>query len=142
MQRGELVGMLTKARVSSDCQPADWRLEMIVMRAILVADDERGLTDALADALTEEGYRVRRAYGGREALAALAEEQPDLMICDIRMPDIDGLTIARRLQERGAPIPIVLMSAHYQGAPLPNVVFISKPFNLEHLLAVINRILA
>jgi len=142
MQRGEPVTMPTKARVSSEGQPVVRRLETIVMRAILVADDERGLTDALADALTEEGYRVRRAYGGREALAALAEEQPDLMICDIRMPDIDGLTIARCLQERGAPVPIVLMSAHYQGATLPNVIFISKPFNLEDVLAVISRILA
>lgn len=117
------------------------RLGMIVTRAILVADDERGLTDALAEALIEEGYRVRRAYGGREALAAIAEEQPDLVICDIRMPDIDGLTIVRRLQERGERMPIVLMSAHYQGVMLPNVVFMRKPFNLEDVLAVIDRVL-
>ena len=106
---------------------------------VLVVDDEDVIVDALADTLEDEGYRVQRARDGREALALIEQIAPDLVLSDVRMPYIDGLTLVHRLRERGLPIPVVLMSAHYAGIDLPDVAFVPKPFDLDQLLAVIAR---
>ena len=63
---------------------------------ILVVDDKPLVVELCAEILTEAGYHVREAFGGREALTRLEEERFDLLVVDFRMPDVDGLAVLRR----------------------------------------------
>ncbi|HEX5500741.1 MAG TPA: response regulator [Thermomicrobiales bacterium] len=101
---------------------------------VLVVDDDTMIRQMTRIALEDEGYRVRAAASGAEALAAVARERPDLVLSDIWMPQMDGLTLARRLV--GLGIPVVLMSAVATAVDLPGVPFVRKPFDLDRLLGV------
>jgi two-component system, NtrC family, response regulator len=81
---------------------------------ILVVDDEQNARTALRAILSEEGYEIAEAADGEEALAALADFAPDLVLCDVRMPKMDGLTLLRRAKEQGAPAVFVMMTAFAQ----------------------------
>ena len=86
------------------------------MYTILVCDDERDIVSALEIYLTAEGYRVLKAYNGKEALAVAAREEVHLILMDIMMPVMDGLTAARTIRamyRRDAKtIPIIAMTAN------------------------------
>ena len=110
-------------------------------RSILVVDDEPAIAALVADVLADEGYDVRRAPDGLAALAEVERVPPDLILSDVMMPKLDGAALARCLRERGYCLPVVLMSAvpakrHDHGA-----VVVSKPFELDHLLAVLSDLL-
>lgn len=100
---------------------------------VLVVDDEFYIVDLLADILEDEGFRVLRAYDGLSALALADGTTVDLVIADVMMPRLDGITLAKRLRERFAEIRIVLMSAAVAYVP-PEFAFIAKPFDINELL--------
>jgi two-component system response regulator VicR len=106
----------------------------------LVVDDERNIVDLLTDVLEGElGLRVLRAYDGLAALEAFEQARPDLVITDIMMPRLDGLSLAKRLRERYAA-KIILMSA----AVTPRTsefVYIAKPFDINELLDLVSDML-
>ena len=68
---------------------------------ILVVDDEPSIVDAVATALRYEGFEVREEGTGRAAIAAVADFDPDLVVLDWMLPDLDGIEVGRRLRERG-----------------------------------------
>ena len=68
---------------------------------ILVVDDESSIVDAVATALRYEGFDVREADTGKRALAVAVEFEPDLIVLDWMLPDLDGIEVGRRLRERG-----------------------------------------
>ena len=68
---------------------------------ILVVDDEPSIVDAVATALRYEGYEVEEAGSGREALAAVARVEPDLIVLDWMLPDIEGIEVGKRLRAQG-----------------------------------------
>ena len=68
---------------------------------ILVVDDERSIVDAVATALRYEGYHVDEAHTGRDALTLVAETEPDLVVLDWMLPDIEGIEVGRGLREHG-----------------------------------------
>ena len=68
---------------------------------ILVVDDEPSIVDAVATALRYEGFDVEEAATGRDALQAVARREPDLIVLDWMLPDIDGIEVGRRIRERG-----------------------------------------
>jgi len=108
--------------------------------AVLVVDDERYIVDLLSDLLEDEGYRVDRAYDGVAALEQISRHQPDLVVADVMMPRLDGLSLADEINARGLAIPIILMSA----AVTPrtdHVAFIPKPFDIDAMLGLIERLL-
>lgn len=108
--------------------------------AILVVDDERYIVDLLSDLLEDEGYQVDRAYDGVAALEQIGRHQPDLVVADVMMPRLDGLSLADEINARGLGIPIILMSA----AVTPrtdHVAFIPKPFDIDAMLGLIERLL-
>jgi CheY-like chemotaxis protein len=107
---------------------------------ILIADDEPTIVDALAMLLDDEGYRVCRAYDGREALRIISDDPPDVIVSDVMMPRIDGLSLTRRLRDRGDPTPVVLMSAVYADVDIPGVRFVPKPFDLDYIVQVVHRV--
>ena len=108
-------------------------------RSILVVDDNPDMAEVLEELLDEEGYRVRCAFNGEAALREIAHEPPDLVLADVMMPQMDGVSLAKQLQARGRTIPVVLMSAVYSYVDVPGLPFLPKPFNLDALLRVITR---
>ena len=118
-------------------------------KRLLVVDDEPNLLRAVAACLKAETYEVSTARSGREALMQLAEAVPDLIISDIRMPGMDGYTLARQL--RGSPrtalVPIVFLTAkdetadRVEGFRAGVDAYLTKPFEPEELIAVVNGIL-
>ncbi len=81
-------------------------------QAVLVIDDEPSVRHMLRLVLEREGYRVGEADGGEGGLAALAADPYDVVLCDIRMPGLDGLGFLRHFRERGLPATVIMMSAY------------------------------
>jgi DNA-binding NtrC family response regulator len=110
---------------------------------ILIVDDDPRVRDVVAELLAEDGYQVRCAANGHEALAILASDEIDLVLSDVMMPQLDGPSFVRRLQAQGYHQPVVLMSAHVTSAVhmLPDVTFLPKPFDLDGLLRLVVRLL-
>lgn len=84
----------------------------IPKKKVLVVDDEKDLRDAMVTALTYEGYEVRGAVDGMEALEIAKEMQPNLILLDILMPKLDGIETLKRLRKEawGARIPVLIMT--------------------------------
>jgi CheY-like chemotaxis protein len=107
------------------------------MRTVLVVEDEPVIRELMAILLEEEGYTVRQATDGMEALETVEQYPVDLVLSDVKMPRLDGASLAHQLRARGDPLPVVLMSAVYAEVDLPGVQFLRKPINCEHLLDII-----
>ncbi len=82
------------------------------MKSILIIDDDALIRKTLAAHLAKQGYEVRTAEDGESGLALAADSVPDLLLCDIRLPDIDGLEVLRRHKETGAKSAFVVMTAY------------------------------
>lgn len=78
----------------------------------LVIDDDEKVCKAMADAITRLGLRARRATGGRAGLALLAQEAPDIVLLDLKMPDLDGATVLERLRQTHPDLPVVIVTAY------------------------------
>ena len=117
------------------------------MKTILVVDDEMMLTEILRDVLQDAGYRVVTAGDGREGLDSLPKVRPDLVLCDVMMPIVDGRELCRvmRADPQYRSIPVVMMTAA-PGSINPHEcdysALIGKPFDLDHVLTTIERLLA
>jgi DNA-binding NarL/FixJ family response regulator len=122
---------------------------MPMSKRLLIVDDEPNLLLAVAACLKAENYEVSTARSGREALLQLAESVPDLIVSDIRMPGMDGYKLVRQL--RGSPrtalVPIVFLTAkdetadRIEGFRAGVDAYLTKPFEPEELIAVVNGIL-
>ncbi len=112
---------------------------------ILIADDDQASTQLFSEALEEEGYAVRRAHSGAEAISLLKEIAPDLLIVDVRMPGISGLEVARIAHRDYPSMPVVVMTAFGSMDTAIEAIqegafdFISKPMNLAELKGIIAR---
>jgi len=116
--------------------------------SILVVDDDERVRSSLARVLSRGGARVRTAASARSALAAVDEEAPDLVISDVRMPEIDGLELLRRLHELAPGTDVVMMTA-FDDLPTIStamrdgaVDLLVKPLDLHQLRLLVERILA
>jgi diguanylate cyclase (GGDEF)-like protein/PAS domain S-box-containing protein len=111
--------------------------------AILVVDDNPANLGLLVDHLEGHGYEVRVALGGQEALDRVQYAQPDLILLDVMMPELDGFETCRRLKRQvpGRDVPVIFMTAltdvasKVAGFAAGGVDFITKPFQVEELLA-------
>jgi CheY-like chemotaxis protein len=108
---------------------------------VLVVEDEPAIREVVADLLEDEGYAVRQAADGLEAIDELEVDAVDLVLSDVRMPRLDGPALARRLRRHGSAVPVVLMSAVDVEVNLPGVRFLPKPFDRDHLLHAIGSAL-
>jgi DNA-binding response OmpR family regulator len=117
---------------------------------LVVVDDEPHIREICADVLISEGYEVATARNGREALDLLREEPADLVLMDIMMPVLDGVTACKLIRENDQTrhIPVVMMSAsHNVHARLDEVqcvaaAVVPKPFDVDHLLATVRLFVA
>jgi two-component system response regulator AtoC len=112
---------------------------------ILVVDDEASLRDVLGKILSAEGYEVRNAGNGSEALAILAAERFDFLLCDLRMPVMGGLELMREITARGIPGTVIMMSAFgtvetaVEAMKLGAYDYVSKPFMSEEILLTLRK---
>ena len=112
---------------------------------ILVVDDELGLRHTLSLILQAEGHVVRAASDGEAGLARLAEDAADLVICDVRMPGLDGLTFLDRYKASGGAALVIMMSAYGDDDAALEAIrrgaydFIAKPFRADQVLLVLRK---
>ena len=113
---------------------------------ILLVDDDPNLLVVLSERLTADGFDVATARDGQEALRRLASGWPDLLIIDMMMPRLDGLSLAREIKGR-ADLPIIVLSAIDAGDSKADVLdeiaedYITKPYHYPELRARVNRVL-
>jgi DNA-binding response OmpR family regulator len=96
----------------------------------------------VAALLEDEGYSVSLAGDGLEALTAIEGRDFDLVLSDVKMPKLDGLTLARRLRRDGYDRPIVLMSAVFTGVDHTGMTIVPKPFDFSVLLDRVEEAIA
>ena len=108
---------------------------------ILLAEDERSLSRAVVALLEKNNYSADAVYDGAEALEYLAAENYDAVILDIMMPKMDGLTVLRKLRERGSHVPVLMLTAKSEvedkvaGLDTGANDYLTKPFATAELLA-------
>lgn len=114
------------------------------MSTILVVDDEISIIEVLHDVLIDEGYDVVTANNGQEGWASIEEQHPDLVLCDVMMPILDGRELCRRMtaHPRYRSIPLIFMTAVHKSFDQTEchyVATISKPFDIDEMLAIIAK---
>ncbi len=139
----------TTARAGSE--PADARAKL--RRAdgeavrVLVVDDESTLTELLSMALRYEGWDVRSAGDGRGAVRLAKEFDPDAVVLDVMLPDLDGLAVLRRLRELSPRVPVLFLTARdsvedrIAGLTAGGDDYVTKPFSLEEVVARLRGLL-
>jgi len=114
---------------------------------VLLVDDDRAIRDSLARALDLEGYEVLTAADGAEALRVTREEHPDVLVLDVMMPSVDGLTVCRVLRFEKDRTPILMLTARTEttdrvaGLDAGADDYLAKPFDLDELLARLRTLL-
>ena len=119
------------------------------MRAVrvLIVDDDRALRDALRRALVLGGYETALVESGEAALAEVARSEPDAVVLDIGLPDIDGLEVCRRLRGSGNRVPVLMLTARdavsdrIDGLDAGADDYLVKPFALKELKARLRALL-
>ena len=117
---------------------------------VLLIDDERAYAEVIRDALEAHGIEVRLAHNAMEALEVYQEKVPDLILLDVMMPEIDGLTLLKWLREHSEKdkVPIHIVSAKAQDKDRDAALkagadgFMAKPFTMEELKELIARTLS
>ena len=114
---------------------------------ILIIDDESSIRANVQRFLRLEGYVVHEAMNGLAGLASVATNHPDLILCDVMMPEMDGFAVLAKLREDAntATIPFIFLTASVEqddqrfGLAIGANAYLSKPFNLSELLALVRR---
>ncbi|WP_462249039.1 sigma-54-dependent transcriptional regulator [Ekhidna sp.] len=115
------------------------------MAKILIVDDEKSIRDALSDILSEEKYDVITAEDGEDGWAKLEQEKIDLVLCDIKMPKMDGMELLSKVSEEGIDVPFVMISAHgtidtaVDATKKGAYDFIQKPPDLNRILLTVRN---
>ena len=114
---------------------------------ILVAEDDRAVRESLVRALQLEGYTVVSARNGGEALEAVRQSQPDVILLDVSMPMVDGLTVCRVLRAEDNHVPVLMLTARTEtsdrvaGLDAGADDYLAKPYDLDELLARLRALL-
>jgi two-component system response regulator MprA len=114
---------------------------------VLVAEDDKGVRESLVRALRFEGYDVRAVRDGAEAIDAVVDDQPDAVVLDVMMPNVDGLTACRQLRRRYRNLPILMLTARHEvsdrvaGLDAGADDYLVKPYALSELAARLRALL-
>src|SRR5918994_2059404 len=113
--------------------------------SVLVVDDEAGILDTLRILLRNEGFEPHLAHGGRKALDELGALRPDIVLTDIRMPNVSGVEVLAAARESDPDVPVILMTAQatlqsaMQAVNAGAFYYIQKPFRNDELIAILRR---
>lgn len=114
---------------------------------LLVVDDEPNIRDLLSSSLRFVGFEVIEAADGASAYHAAQKYNPDLIVLDVMLPDMDGFTVTSRLRDAGSQVPVLFLTARddmrdkVQGLTVGGDDYVTKPFGLEEVVARIRAIL-
>ncbi len=114
---------------------------------LVVVDDEPHIRELLATSLRFAGFEVHAGGDGNAAMRLAREVQPDLMVLDVMLPDMDGFTVTRRLRETGQHVPVLFLTARDEtadkvaGLTVGGDDYVTKPFSLEEVVARIRAVL-
>ncbi|MEU8124537.1 response regulator transcription factor [Spirillospora sp. NPDC049024] len=114
---------------------------------VLVVDDEANIRDLIEVALRFHGFTTATAGTGEEALRAVREARPDLVLLDVMLPDLDGFEVCRRLRADGEQVPVIFLTARdtpsdtVRGLTLGGDDYVTKPFSIEALIARVRAVL-
>lgn len=114
---------------------------------ILIVDDEPNIRELLSTSLRFAGFGVRAVPNGAKAISAVLEEEPDLIILDVMLPDMNGFGVAKRLRSAGYAAPIIFLTAKdetedkVEGLTVGGDDYVTKPFSLDELIARIKAVL-
>ncbi len=115
--------------------------------SLLVVDDQQGVRRLLYEAFSDEGYHVRMAGGGQEAIKLAAQQMPDLILLDIKMPVMNGLETLKELRNLDPDVPVMLMTAYGElevveaAKKLGVRHYIIKPFDLHEVRLLVKAML-
>jgi two-component system, response regulator, stage 0 sporulation protein F len=114
------------------------------MKKVLIVDDQFGIRVLLQEVLTKEGYQTSQAHNGIAALEIAEQEQPDLILLDMKIPGMDGLEILRNLRKRGMDTKVLMMTAYgeldliQEAMDMGALAHFTKPFDIDELRQVVN----
>ena len=109
--------------------------------SIVVVDDEPSIRELLVASLHFAGFEVNTAASGSEAIEVIEKVQPDLIVLDVMLPDIDGFTVTRRIRQEGINAPVLFLTARddtqdkIMGLTVGGDDYVTKPFSLEEVVA-------
>jgi two-component system, NtrC family, response regulator AtoC len=115
-------------------------------RSVLIVDDEAEIRSLLTELLKDEGYAVKAAKSGAEAIAAIAKGTPDLVMMDVKLPDQDGLAVLKQLKREHNELEVIVMTAFGGSSTAIKAMehgaydYVTKPFEVEDLLATLKRV--
>lgn len=123
-------------------------MRSLVTSVVLVMDDELGIAELIDAVLTDEGYRVLAATNGRQGLAVMAKDHPDLVFLDYMMPIMDGAEVLRAIVRDRAisGVPVVLMSSMPEAVVAERCSgyagFMRKPFKIAQVVMIARKLLS
>ncbi|QEF98263.1 Chemotaxis protein CheY [Stieleria maiorica] len=118
-------------------------MNTIPKRRVLIADDEPGMRTTLADILTDNGYDVRTAENGKDAITKCLSEDYDVVLMDVRMPVVDGISAFREIRRSSQHVRVILMSAYgeedlkHTALQDGAIAFLDKPLNLDTVIQLV-----
>lgn len=118
------------------------------MARILVVDDQEEVAELVQAVLLNAGHAVEAVYSGQAALDRLKRTVYDLVVCDVRMPEVDGRAVSRAIAQLVLPRPVVLFMTGYSDSPIESeflqttaAVVLAKPLGIDELLARVHGVL-
>jgi two-component system OmpR family response regulator len=114
---------------------------------ILGVDDEPNIRDLLSQSLRFAGFQVRTVINGAQTISAVLEEEPDLIVLDVMLPDMNGFSVTKRLRDAGYTAPIIFLTAKdetedkIKGLNVGGDDYVTKPFSLDEIVARIQAVL-
>jgi two-component system OmpR family response regulator len=119
----------------------------MVKTRVLIVDDEPNIRDLLATSLRFAGYEIQTAANGAQAVAAVTESEPDIILLDVMLPDMNGFSVTKKLRASGIQSPILFLTARddvedkITGLTVGGDDYLTKPFSLDEVVARIQAIL-
>ncbi|OGW37994.1 MAG: Fis family transcriptional regulator [Nitrospirae bacterium RBG_13_39_12] len=119
----------------------------MIKSLVLIVDDEEGIRESLSDIFEDEGYDVLTSSSGEDALKALKEQNPDLIMLDVWLPGIDGIQTLREMKDLKPDLPVIMISGHgnielaVKATRMGAYDFLEKPLSLERVLLAAKRAL-
>jgi two-component system, OmpR family, response regulator len=114
---------------------------------VLIVDDEPNIRDLLATSLRFAGYEIQTAANGAQAVSAVNESEPDIILLDVMLPDMNGFSVTKKLRSSGIQAPILFLTARDEvedkitGLTVGGDDYLTKPFSLDEVVARIQAIL-
>jgi two-component system, OmpR family, response regulator CpxR len=122
-----------------------WDFDLPLPSKVLLVDDERDFVEALSERLQMRDYSSAVVYGGEEALSIVEEDEPEVMVLDLKMPGIDGLEVLRRVKEKHPNVEVIVLTGHGSEdaarlcAELGVCAYLEKPVDIEKLTQALQQ---